>query len=105
MKTYKVVFRPMAEEDLLGLYDYIAERAGRKIAGDYIGRIEAACLSLRNAPLRGTPRDDIKPGMRIIGFERRAVIIFRVAGPEVVIVRIFYGGRDHERILRAFTDD
>lgn len=101
MKTYKVVFRPTAEDDLINLYDYIAEHGGRKAAGDYIDRIEALCLSLRQAPLRGTPRDDIKPGLRIIGFERRAVIAFRVVRSEVVIVRIFYGGRDYERILRS----
>lgn len=100
MKTYKVVFRPMAEDDLLGLYDYIAEQSGKRIAGDYIARIEAACMSLRHAPLRGTPRDDIKQGLRIIGFERRAVIVFLVERSEVTIVRVFYGGRDYERILR-----
>jgi toxin ParE1/3/4 len=90
----------MAEDDLLRLYDYIAERAGRKIAGDYIARLESACMSLRNAPVRGAARDDIAPGLRIIGFERRAAIAFRVMRSEVVIVRIFYGGRDYERILR-----
>ncbi len=95
----------MAEDDLLGLYDYIAEQSGRKIAGDYIARIEATCLSLRNAPLRGTPRDDIRPGLRIIGFERRAVIVFRVMRSEVVIVRILYGGRDYERILRSDREE
>jgi len=101
MKSYTVVFRPMAEDDLLNLYDYIADHGGRKAAGDYVGRIEALCLSLRHAPLRGTPRDDIKPGLRIVGFERRAAIAFRVVRSEVVIVRIFYGGRDYERILRS----
>jgi toxin ParE1/3/4 len=99
MKSYNVVFRPMAEDDLLNLYEYIADHGGRKAAGDYIARIEALCLSLRRAPLRGTPRDDIKPGLRIVGFERRAVIAFRAVRSEVAIVRIFYGGRDYERIL------
>jgi toxin ParE1/3/4 len=94
----------MAEDDLLNLYDYIAEHGGRQTAGDYIARIEALCLSLRHAPLRGTPHDDIKPSLRIIGFERRAVIAFRVTRSEVVIVRIFYGGRDYERILRSTPD-
>jgi len=91
----------MAEDDLLNLYDYIADHGGRKGAGDYIARIEALCLSLRHVPLRGTPRDDIKPGLRIVGFERRAVIAFCVVPSEVVIVRIFYGGRDYEHILRS----
>lgn len=95
----------MAEEDLVGLYDYIAEHSGPKAAGDYIDRIEAACLSLRQAPRRGTRRDDLSAGLRIMGFERRAAIAFRVTGSAVVIVRIFYGGRDYERILRHAPEE
>ena len=100
MKTYKVSFRPFAEEDLLRLYRYIANEAGYAAARAYIGRIEAACMALEHSPKRGTARDDIRPGLRIIGFERRATIVFRVYKSEVVIVRIFYGGQDYERALR-----
>ena len=101
MKSYKVSFRPLAEADLLALYRYIAEEAGLETAGTYIGRIEAACMALEHSPERGTRRDDIRPGLRIIGFERRATIAFQVQAREVVIVRIFYGGQDYERALRG----
>jgi toxin ParE1/3/4 len=101
VKKYKVSFRPQAEADLFGLYRYIAEESGRAAAGTYIDRIEAACLALKTFPRRGTRRDDIRPGLRTIGFERRATIVFQVAETEVVIVRIFYGGQDYERILRG----
>jgi toxin ParE1/3/4 len=40
-------------------------------------------------------------GIRTMGFERRATIVFRVKAREVVIVRIFYGGRDYEHGLRS----
>jgi toxin ParE1/3/4 len=102
---FKVTFRPRAEADLLELYQYIAERAGPAIAGRYIDRIEAACMGLETSPARGTRRDDIRPGLRIVGFERRATIAFRIVGREVVIIRIFYGGRDFERLLDDSGDD
>jgi toxin ParE1/3/4 len=70
----KVVFRPEAEADLVGLYEYIAERSGYRIAGGYIDRIEEACMALATFPKRGTRRDDILPGLRTIGFERRVTI-------------------------------
>lgn len=105
MKKYHVVFRPLAEEDLANLYDYIAGRGGWKVAGDYIDRIEAACLSLASAPQRGTRRNDVSRDLRIIGFERRAVIAFRVRKSEVEILRIFYGGRDYERIMRELPEE
>jgi toxin ParE1/3/4 len=100
MKKYEVSFRPRAEADLFGLYQYIAEAAGTAVAGGYIARIEAACLALATFPERGTRRDDLRPGLRTIGFERRATIAFQVKQDEVVIIRIFYGGQDYERAFR-----
>jgi toxin ParE1/3/4 len=105
MKKFEVRFRPFAEEDLFGLYRYIAQHAGRTIAGNYIERIEAVCMALETFPERGTRRDDIRPGIRTMGFERRATIVFRVLEQEVVIIRIFYGGQDYARRLRDSADD
>jgi toxin ParE1/3/4 len=100
MKKYEVSFRPLAEADLLRLYEHIAEASGLALAGGYIDRLEAACLALETFPERGTRRDDIRPGLRVMGFERRATIIFQVTEGEVVIVRIFYAGQDYEAALR-----
>lgn len=99
MKQYDVVFRPAAEADLFQLYEHIAAASGRAVAGDYIGRIETVCLSLATFPQRGTRRDRVRPGLRTIGFERRATIAFDVEAGRVVIARIFYGGQDFESRL------
>jgi toxin ParE1/3/4 len=92
MRRFDVSFRPQAEADLHAIYRYIAEAAGAGVAGTYIDRIETTCMSLGTFPKRGAPRDDIRPGLRIVGFERRATIVFQVGIAEVVIVRIFHGG-------------
>jgi toxin ParE1/3/4 len=105
MKRYEVSFRPHAEADLFALYIYIARESGRAVAGAYIDRIEAACLALATFPKRGRQRDDIRPGLRTMRFERRATIAFIVREAEVVIVRIFYGGQDYERVLRSAGDE
>jgi toxin ParE1/3/4 len=73
--AHKVTFRPEAEDDLFALYRYIAENAGPARAADYVARIETACMNLATFPLGGTPRDDLAPGIRTIGFERRATIV------------------------------
>jgi toxin ParE1/3/4 len=57
-------------------------------------------MALGVFPERGTRRDDIRPGLRTMGFERRATIIFQVSEAAVVIVRVLYGGRDADRALR-----
>jgi toxin ParE1/3/4 len=44
-------------------------------------------------PQRGTARGDVRPGLRTIGFERRATIAFTIDDENVVILRILYAGR------------
>ena len=96
----QITFRPAALDDLLNLFDYIAEEAGPAVAGGYIDRIEQSCRSLTTFPERGARRDDLAPGLRVLGFERRAAIAFRVIGDDVQIIRIFYGGQDIDAALR-----
>lgn len=103
MKKYEVSFRPLAEADLSGIYRHIVQEGGHEIAGGYIDRIEAACMGLEILPKRGTARDDMRPGLRTMGFERRATIVFQVKRSEVVIARLFYGGQDFESALRLMT--
>jgi toxin ParE1/3/4 len=98
--AHSVVFRRRAEKRLIELGDYIANQAGPVIANGYLDRIYAACMALADFPERGRRRDDILPGLRTIGFERRVTIAFRVLKTRVEIVTIAYGGRDFERELR-----
>jgi len=105
MKRFEVVFRPRAEADLSELYGYIAAEAGLPVAGAYIDRIEAACLALETFPERGTRRDDIRPGLRTLGFERRATIVFQVLDREMLIVRVLYGGQDYLQALRSAPNE
>jgi toxin ParE1/3/4 len=95
-----VVFREEAENDLTELALYIAGQSGAVVANRYLDRIYAACAELAHFPQRGRRRDDLLPGLRTIGFERRATIAFRVLKTRVEIVTIAYGGRDFESALR-----
>lgn len=92
--THEVVFAPEAQLDLLDLYDTVSESGGGERALAYVERVQAACLRLAAFPERGTRHDDIRPGLRVIGFERRVAIAFHVGGGRVTIDRILYGGRD-----------
>ncbi len=99
MRRRDVVFAPEARDDLLNLYNWIASRAGPAVAISYIERIEAFCQGFDLASERGQLRGDIRPGLRIIGFERRITIAFSVSQEQVTIFRLFYGGRDWEELL------
>ena len=95
----RIEFSPEALGDLIDLYDYIAQRDGAERAIGYIDRIEAYCRDLSVFPERGVRRDDLRPGLRILGFERRAVIALHVTADTVTILRILYGGRDVETVF------
>ncbi|MET0745138.1 MAG: type II toxin-antitoxin system RelE/ParE family toxin [Microvirga sp.] len=97
MKPRSVVISPEAAADLLRLYDWIAEAGSPNAALAYLERIEAHLNGYALASERGTKRDDIRPGMRISGFERRITIAFTVEAERVTILRLLYGGQDWER--------
>lgn len=90
-----IVFSPEARDDLLVLYDWIASEASPETAMSYIGRVERFISGFETAAERGTRRDDIRPGLRTIGFERRLTIAFAV-DEQITILRIFYAGRKWE---------
>jgi plasmid stabilization system protein ParE len=69
-------------------------------ADGYINRIVDFCKGFTTFPLRGTQRDDILPGLRVTGFERRVTIAFTVTPGAVLIEGVFYGGQDFEAALR-----
>jgi len=96
VKRRKVIFSPEARANLLQLYDWISETANPSVALTYIERLEEFCLGLDLAAERGSRRDEIRPGLRILGFERRATIAFAVEENRVLILRVFYGGRNWE---------
>ncbi len=98
--TREVTFSRRAQQRLIDLGEYVATQSSPTIANGYLDRIKAACLALTHFPERGRRRDDILPGLRIIGYERRATIAYRVFETHIEIVSIAYGGRDFERELR-----
>ena len=56
-------------------------------------------------PMSGTKRDDVRPGLRITNYRKRAVIAFDVGAELISIIGVFYGGQDYERILQDDLDN
>lgn len=103
--THRVIFSPEALQQLSDLLDYITRRASPAIAMTYTDGIVSYCESLSTLPQRGTQRDDVRPGLRITSYKKRAVIAFAVTTEEVLILGIFYGGQDYETLLQDDADN
>jgi len=90
----RVTFGPEADADLQAIFDRIADDASPSIAWRYMGRLRRWLDGFDLASERGTRRDDIRAGVRIVGFERRLTVTFMVSETEVTILRVFYAGQD-----------
>jgi plasmid stabilization system protein ParE len=93
---HTVIFTPETKAQLGKLFAYIAEASSSEIAANYTQDIVSLCEGLATFPLRGTSRDDLRPGMRTLGYKRRVTIVFEVTESLVTIIGIFYGGRSFE---------
>lgn len=98
--SHRIVFTPEARDQLDLLYRYIADAADTDTASRFTGGILDYVAGLQDFPRRGTPRDDLRPGLRILAWKRRVTIAFVVEEADVVVIGIFYGGRDFETLLR-----
>lgn len=91
---YAVVFHPAALEELAAIGEHIAAKAGPDRAALFISNIRAFCSQLATFPKRGNVRDDIMLGLRIIGYRRTVSIAFTVNDDAVLILGVFYAGRN-----------
>ena len=90
---YSVILSLEARLDLADLFDYLSGKTGDDFARAYIRRIMDHCNGFSTFPKRGTLRNDIEPGLRLVGYRRKATIAFRVDENTVTIARILYGGK------------
>lgn len=102
--VYRVIFTPQADSQLDRIEDYIAAAASPATAEAFIDAIIAACQSLSTFPNRGTRRDDIRPGLRSMGFRKRVTIVFEVEDDRVNIIGIFYAGQSLESTFQPDED-
>ena len=102
MKKYDVYLMPDAIKDLEGIYGYIADKSGfPERAWSYVEKLQQKCRELETAPLRGQQRDDLMHNLRIVPIDKKAVAAFIVDEEKkaVLVLNIFYGGRDYEALM------
>ena len=101
MTHHRITFRTEALEQLEEIYDYIAAAGSPGNAAGFTESIISFCEGLADFPYRGMARDDLRPGLRTIGYKKSTIIAYATLNHRVTIVGIFYGGRDYEYLLVA----
>ena len=80
--------------DLEALYDQIVDAASATVAIRYLERVRAYLDGFDLASERGSSHSEVRPDLRIVGFERRLTIAFAIDEQEVTILRVFRAGED-----------
>ncbi len=101
MESLPVVFRPEAAKDIENIFTYIFEQTNNfDIAQNFTKRLYDRCIKIGIIPNGGANRDDLGENIQLIPFEKRAVILYKTENNEVIIVSIFYGGRDYDALMK-----
>jgi len=76
VSRYAVRIRAQAHQDIKDIFDWIVSESNYpSVAEKFVNRIYDLCETLGEFPLKGPARDDLKRGVRMLTFERKAVII------------------------------
>lgn len=92
--SHRIVFHPDAVRELVDLHAFIKAQGGTRRADTFVEAIRDYCRGFSTFPERGSRRDDISEGLRVVGFRRRVSVAFRIDGDVVTILGVHYGGRN-----------
>jgi plasmid stabilization system protein ParE len=84
---YSVVMSDEADAQLRTIRRYIASSSNADIASHYTNGIAGFCQSLHTFPHRGSSRNDLRPGLRVIGYRKRVAILFEVDDGALTVTR------------------
>ncbi|MCR6672682.1 type II toxin-antitoxin system RelE/ParE family toxin [Devosia ginsengisoli] len=105
MRKRRVVLAPEALADLAAISTWLREEASAAVAQRYLARIKKRLAGLAHASERGTVRDDVAKGLRVIGIAASASVAFRVQDDRVTVLRVVYGGQNWQSVLTTESDD
>jgi plasmid stabilization system protein ParE len=99
----RVRFSPEAAAALARLHRALIHRDSEASAAAFLDRFEAWCAELSEAPERGLRRDDLFPGLRVLGFERRMAVAYHIGLDTVTVDVIAHGARGRSALLEGLA--
>ncbi len=106
-RRYNVVFDEGAHADLADIKAYLTSVRDEVFAENFVTRIVRHCQSFRTIPHRGSRLDIDDVSLRIVSWRRNVTIGFQVMddAKHVVVLGVFYRGRDVKAVLRERFED
>lgn len=101
-RHWRVEEKPEVLADYAAITRHVeAWTSDRGLADRTVDAIRAFVKGLAETPHRGTRRDVLRRGLRIVPFRKRTAIAFEIDDDRgvVTVLRVFYGGQDYEAVL------
>ena len=93
----QVTRRPLAETDILEIWDYIADDS-LAAADRWVDLLDKQFRVLATQPMMGRARDELAPGVRSFPFGRY-VIFYVPLDDGIDVVRVLQGARDIDAVF------
>ena len=93
----RVTRRPLAEADILEIWDYIAADSFA-VADGWVDRLDEQFRVLATQPLMGRARDELATGVRSFPFGRY-VVFYVPLDDGIDVVRVLHGARDIDTVF------
>lgn len=87
-----------ADNDLLEIYDFTAEKFGADQAVKYLVGLESMFFALCLHPYTGRERNEIRIGLRSSSYVSH-IVFYRIIESRIRIVRVLHASRDLQRFL------
>jgi plasmid stabilization system protein ParE len=95
--AYRVVYTPDAEDQIAAILAFVAEESSPETAASFVDGLARLCDSLAAFPFRGTRVGNPERGVRMLVHRGRATVAYAMDGDTVLIVGVFYAGRNWRR--------
>lgn len=95
----KVRYEDRALVQIEAIHDWYAPLLGDANARTIVGELFDRCDTLAEFPRRGSPRDDIRPGVRTIPHRGMFTIGYRVDGDIVTILGVTGRGQSLDALV------
>lgn len=93
----QVTRRPLAETDILEIWDYIADDS-LTAADRWVDHLDEQFRVLATQPMMGRAREELAPGVRSFLFGRYVVFYVPLANG-IDVVRVLHGARDIDAVF------
>lgn len=94
----QILFTPLATEDLQEIWIYLAEKAGKETANNFLLEVKKKCETVAAFPESGRVRHELLLNLRSFPFKNYIIFYLPLANG-IEVLRILHSSRDIQQVF------